>query len=427
MVSRTSGVLAGISLWLRRFSIAQRLTIGMIVLMVLMGAMVGMAWRSSAITQSQVNRLAKEHLLVNQALQEMSIHIARSRIELSRFLGALTRDLGTAMEHAQAGKEAIDRAVEINQDPTWEEALVRLQAWSYHYAEYLEEMQRAIQDGDPSLSAFWAGRARVVGEDILQLAQQEMQRSAQRVEKESLVVTRTAERWRWYTMITFGAGFLLAVAIVFLMVITIVEPITELAKVTTRMRAGDLSQRLTVHGQDELSALASSFNQMAGRLAEAQEELRQWGQELERKVAERTQELAEAVRAQQELLDTIQRMATPVVPALEGIIVMPLVGVIDAQRAEQIMDSLLEGVERYQARVAIIDITGVPAVDVQVAEYLLETVNAVRLLGARAILVGIRSEIAQALTGLDLDLSQVVTRSDLRSGMEYAMTLVGRG
>ena len=91
------------------------------------------------------------------------------------------------------------------------------------------------------------------------------------------------------------------------------------------------------------------------------------------------------------------------------------------------MDSLLEGVERYQARVAIIDITGVPAVDGQVAEYLLETVNAVRLLGARAILVGIRSEIAQALTGLDLDLSQVVTRSDLRSGMEYAMTLVGRG
>jgi len=139
----------------------------------------------------------------------------------------------------------------------------------------------------------------------------------------------------------------------------------------------------------------------------------------------RMEELQRAYETQQELLEMVRKLATPIVPVLEGIIVLPLVGVIDAQRAQQIIDSLLSGIEEYGALVALIDITGVPMVDSEVAGYLLQAVDSARLLGAEAILVGIRPEIAETLVDLGVDLSDVVTRSDLQSGVEYALELMG--
>lgn len=138
-------------------------------------------------------------------------------------------------------------------------------------------------------------------------------------------------------------------------------------------------------------------------------------------------DLQQTLAIQKQLLETIRLLSTPVVPLFEGIILLPLVGHIDSQRAAQIMEELLVGVQRYRARVAILDITGVPVVDTAVANSLLRAAQATYLLGAEVILVGIRPEVAQTIVGLGLDLRGLVTMSDLQSGIEYALRRMRTG
>jgi rsbT co-antagonist protein RsbR len=100
--------------------------------------------------------------------------------------------------------------------------------------------------------------------------------------------------------------------------------------------------------------------------------------------------------------------------------VMPLIGAVDSQRAQQVIETLLEGIARSGAVVAILDITGVPVVDTQVANALLRAAQAVKLLGAQILLTGIRPEVAQTLVGLGADLSGIVTCGSLQTGIAYA-------
>ena len=138
------------------------------------------------------------------------------------------------------------------------------------------------------------------------------------------------------------------------------------------------------------------------------------------------QELREANEQQRRLFNIVRELSTPLVPIAEGILVLPLVGTVDSQRAQQIMDVLLSGIADRRAKVVILDITGVPVVDTSVANYLLQATQAVRLLGAECILVGITPEVAQTVVGLGVDLHTLVTRSDLQGGVEYALKILGR-
>ncbi len=105
---------------------------------------------------------------------------------------------------------------------------------------------------------------------------------------------------------------------------------------------------------------------------------------------------------------------------------MPLIGAIDSARAQQIMETLLEGVAQHRSDVVILDITGVQVVDTQVANALLQAAQAVKLLGAQVILTGIRPHIAQTLVSLGVDLRGIVTRSTLQTGVAYALERFGR-
>lgn len=125
-------------------------------------------------------------------------------------------------------------------------------------------------------------------------------------------------------------------------------------------------------------------------------------------------------RMLREQADQIRQLSTPLIPLHTGILALPLVGVIDAMRAGQIMDMLLTGISDQQAEIVLIDITGVPVVDVDVAHYLLQAARAAALLGAQVILVGISPELAQTLTHVGADLSQLNTRANLQAGLEYA-------
>jgi len=131
------------------------------------------------------------------------------------------------------------------------------------------------------------------------------------------------------------------------------------------------------------------------------------------------------VRARDQQLAAFEEMATPVIQVWEGVLAVPLIGTIDAARASRIMESLLNGIVRYQTEIVILDITGVPVVDTAVAHHLIKTVKAASFLGAQCVLVGISRETAISIVHLGVDLGTVVTRSNLQAGIEYALNELG--
>jgi len=128
--------------------------------------------------------------------------------------------------------------------------------------------------------------------------------------------------------------------------------------------------------------------------------------------------LEEAIRAKNDLIRT---MSTPLIPITDEIVVMPLVGTLDQERADQVIESLLRGIAAIQPRVAILDITGVPVVDAEVANALVRAAHAARLLGVDVVLTGLRAEVAKTLVDMGLDLPGVRTCSTLKSGIALSM------
>ncbi|MFF2290959.1 RsbT co-antagonist protein RsbRA [Peribacillus butanolivorans] len=122
----------------------------------------------------------------------------------------------------------------------------------------------------------------------------------------------------------------------------------------------------------------------------------------------------------------LEELSAPLIPVLEGITVMPLIGTIDTERAKQIMENLLTGVVKHRSEVVLIDITGVPVVDTMVAHHIIQAAEAVRLVGAKCILCGIRPEIAQTIVNLGINLNEVITKNTLKKGIEVALELTSR-
>lgn len=140
--------------------------------------------------------------------------------------------------------------------------------------------------------------------------------------------------------------------------------------------------------------------------------------DLKRAEQEREQLQNGIIEAQQAAL---RELNTPLIPLAEDVVVMPLIGSVDSARASQVMETLLDGVARYGARLAILDITGLRVVDSQVANVLLHAAQAVKLLGAEVLLTGIGPEVAQTLIGIGADLSGLRTPGTLQAGIDYAL------
>lgn len=123
---------------------------------------------------------------------------------------------------------------------------------------------------------------------------------------------------------------------------------------------------------------------------------------------------------------SLLELSAPLIPVFENISVMPLIGTIDTSRAKLIMENLLEGVIKHRSEVVLIDITGVPVVDTMVAHHIIQAAEAVRLVGSKCILVGIRPEIAQTIVNLGIDLSNFPTKSTLKKGIETALQVTNK-
>lgn len=134
------------------------------------------------------------------------------------------------------------------------------------------------------------------------------------------------------------------------------------------------------------------------------------------------QERERVIRQQQE---AIRELSTPVLQVRERLLILPIIGVVDSERARQLTEQLLRGVRSNRAKVVVMDLTGVPSVDATVANHLVQTVEASRLLGATVIVTGLSPEIAQTLVTIGVDLTKLNTVGDLQGGIEEAEALLG--
>ncbi len=134
------------------------------------------------------------------------------------------------------------------------------------------------------------------------------------------------------------------------------------------------------------------------------------------------QERERVIREQQE---AIRELSTPVLPVRERLLILPIIGMVDPLRARQLTEQLLRGIRLNRARVVVMDITGVPAMDATVANHLVLTVEAARLLGATVIVTGLSPELAQTLVNIGVDLSKMNTVGDLQGGIEEAEHILG--
>jgi rsbT co-antagonist protein RsbR len=134
------------------------------------------------------------------------------------------------------------------------------------------------------------------------------------------------------------------------------------------------------------------------------------------------QEREKVVRQQQE---AIRELSTPVLQVRDKMLVLPIIGMIDTQRARQLTEQLLVAVKENRAKVVIVDVTGVPAVDSKVANHLLQTIDAARLMGAKAIITGLSPDVAQALVAIGVDVQRFNAVGNLQGGIEEADDILG--
>ncbi|MFV9506386.1 MAG: HAMP domain-containing protein [Oscillochloridaceae bacterium umkhey_bin13] len=192
----------------------------------------------------------------------------------------------------------------------------------------------------------------------------------------------------------------------------IVAPIHALAAAAERISTGDLNQRVAVTREDELGTLQRNFNQMVTDLGSQRLAL-----------TERSEALQLSLDRQRVLVDTVAQLSTPVLPVWEGVIVLPVVGHVDAERGAALVRALVQEVSARRAKVAIIDITGLSEINQQVLDSIGRAVRAVELLGAQALLAGVSVEAAQHMVLSQVSLGNLASYRDLQSATEAALAL----
>ena len=222
--------------------------------------------------------------------------------------------------------------------------------------------------------------------------------------------------------------FLLCLAMGLLLRQLVIVPLRHLSTASDQISNGVWVVPAGQDRRDVLGKVARSFAQMVAALQNRETQLQEQitavqalNEALDTKVVERTAELHQIVTTQEQLLLQIRQMSIPVVPVLDGVIVVPLIGSLDSERAVQLIQNVLAGIEEHDASLAVLDITGVPVADTHVAGVLLQVAQATRLLGTATVLVGIRPEVAQTFVQLGVDLGGVQTFATLQEVLRMAL------
>ena len=191
-------------------------------------------------------------------------------------------------------------------------------------------------------------------------------------------------------------------------------PLQRLATAAQQIGAGNLDQELPPAGDDEVGQLSAAFGQMAGQLQDTLASMEQL-------VAERTAELETALNE----LEAAMEMTAPVIQVWDGVLLLPLVGTLDGERARDVMATALARIEETEALTLIIDISGIPVVDKEVASHLITITRATRLMGCESIISGISPVIAETITELAIDISSIETATTLQNALSSALARAG--
>jgi|GEM_PF-1267103 len=248
----------------------------------------------------------------------------------------------------------------------------------------------------------------------------------QLIERDKIAGTASAntaiQRGIYSVGIAFSLIALMTVLAVVLLRWRIVEPINTLAVAARSLATNNFDLVVQVTSADEIGELQTAFNQTVVTIREQTRNLEH--EVLVANTAQHAAEQAQILIADQlAQIDTqqatIREMSVPVLPLSATTLIMPIVGALDTERLRLLQEQALRAIEQSSSRYLLLDVTGTPIVDTQVAQGLIKVIQAAGLMGTEVILVGIRPEVAQSVVGLGVYLGEVVTRSTLQSGIAY--------
>jgi rsbT co-antagonist protein RsbR len=195
------------------------------------------------------------------------------------------------------------------------------------------------------------------------------------------------------------------------------ERINHIEDVLASVAAGDMDARIESETEDDLSGIEAAIDLLIDDLTDELSQREKMQKEVEDKLAKIQDQQKTILQQQQDLME----LSSPVSKVWDNVLILPVIGTLDSQRTQVMMENLLDKIVETGCTIAILDITGVPTVDTQVANHLLKTVTAARLLGAECIISGISPAIAQTIVHLGIDLSSIRTKATLQDAMIYAM------
>ena len=193
--------------------------------------------------------------------------------------------------------------------------------------------------------------------------------------------------------------------------------IDRIEDILASVAAGDLEARIQTETEDDFSGIEAAIDLLINDLTEELRQREKIQKELESKLSKIQEQQKTILQQQEDLLE----LSSPVSKVWDNILILPVIGTLDSQRTQVMMENLLQKIVDTGCTISILDITGVPTVDTQVANHLLKTVTAARLLGAECIISGISPAIAQTIVHLGIDLSSIRTKATLQDAMIFAM------
>lgn len=195
------------------------------------------------------------------------------------------------------------------------------------------------------------------------------------------------------------------------------QRIEHIEDVLSSVAAGDLERRIESEIEDDLTGVEEAINILIEDLTYELKQSKKMRLNLEEKLGKIEEQQRTIVRQQDDLLE----LSSPVSKVWDNILILPVIGTLDSQRTQIMMENLLQKIVDTGCTISILDITGVPTVDTQVANHLLKTVTSARLLGAECIISGISPAIAQTIVHLGIDLSVIRTKATLQDAMIFAL------
>ncbi len=195
------------------------------------------------------------------------------------------------------------------------------------------------------------------------------------------------------------------------------QRIDHIEEILSSVASGDLDLRIQTEHEDDLTGIEEAINLLIDDLTHELKKSLKMKQEMEEKLLKIQDQQKTILQQQEDLME----LSSPVSKVWENILILPVIGTLDSQRTQIMMENLLQKIVSTGCTTAILDITGVPTVDTQVANHLLKTVTAARLLGAECIVSGISPAIAQTIVHLGINLSNILTKATLQDAMIYAL------